>query len=127
MPCLLILGYFGGGPASGTWGKKVDNQENNDWEQASRTSAYKILESGAVRVALLFGSAAVAFTLILAPIIDRGAGNLISRRGVAQGLDATATGSIIKQRGYMVRRSVLQSGPSSSCIIRENGEQSGEC
>jgi hypothetical protein len=112
---------------SGTWGKKVKNQENSDWEQAPRASAYNILDSGAIRVALLFGSAAVAFTLILAPIIDRGAGNYVAKRGVSSGLDTTATGSILKTRGYTVRRSILQGGPSSVCIIGENGVQSGKC
>jgi hypothetical protein len=105
----------------------VKNQENNDWEQASRTPAHNILDSGAIRIALLFGSAAVAFTLILAPIIDRGAGNFVAKRGVSQGLDATATGSILKRRGYTVRRSILQGGPSSVCVIGENGVQSGKC
>jgi hypothetical protein len=111
----------------GTWGKKVKNQEISGWEQAPRAPAYNILSSGAVRVALLFGSAAVAFTLILAPIIDRGAGNYVAKRGVSQGLDGTATGSILKKRGYTVRRSILQGGPSSVCIISDNGAQSGKC
>jgi hypothetical protein len=111
----------------GTWGKKVKNQENSDWEQAQPAPAYNILDSGAIRVALLFGSAAVAFTLILAPIIDRGTGNYVAKRGVSQGLDGTATGSILKKRGYTVRRSVLQGGPSSVCIISDNGAQSGKC
>jgi hypothetical protein len=111
----------------GTWGKKVTNQENSGWGQASGAPARNILDSGAIRVALLFGSAAVAFTLILAPIIDRGAGNFIAKRGGSSGLDATATGSILKKRGYTVRRSILQGGPSSVCIIGENGAQSGKC
>jgi hypothetical protein len=127
MPGMLVLICFGGVPASWHVGQKVKNQENSDWEQASRAPAYNILDSGAIRAALLFGSAAVAFTLILAPIIDRGAGNIIGRRGVSQGLDATATGSILKKRSYTVRRSILQGGPSSVCIIGENGAQSGEC
>jgi hypothetical protein len=124
---VLILSYLEVNLLPDTWGKKVKNQENSDWEQASSAPAYNILDSGAIRVALLFGSAAVAFTLILAPIIDRGAGNIIAKRGVAQGLDATATGSILKSRGYTVRRSILQGGPSAVCIISENGAQSGKC
>ena len=110
-----------------TWGKKVKNQENNGWEQASGTPAHNLLESGAIRIALLFGSVALAFTLILAPIMDRGAGNFMSRRGASSGLDGTATGSILRPRGYTVRRSVLHGAPSSVCIIDENGRQSGKC
>ena len=110
-----------------TWGKKVKNNQDNDWEQASYAPAYSLLDSGAVRVALLFGSAALAFTLILAPIIDRGAGNLMSKRGAPSALDGTATGSIIRQRGYTVRRSVLHGAPSSVCIIDQNGAESGKC
>ena len=110
-----------------TWGKKVKNQEIYDWEQASQTPARNLLDSGAIRIALLCGSAAVAFTMILAPIIDRGAGNFASKRGTASNLDGTATGSVLKQRGYTVRRSVLNGAPSSVCIINENGSQSGKC
>ena len=110
-----------------TWGKKVKNQEDNDWEQASFTPAYNLLDSGAIRIALLFGSAALAFTLILAPIIDRRTGNFASKRGISSNLDGTATGSILKTRGYTLRRSVLNSIPLSVCIIDENGSQSEKC
>ena len=110
-----------------TWGKKVKNQEVNGWEQASHAPAHNLLDSGAVRIALLFGSAAVAFTLILAPIIDRGTGSLFAKRGASSALDSTATGSILKPRGYTLRRSILQGGPASVCIIDEAGRQSGKC
>jgi hypothetical protein len=114
-------------PLSFTWGKKVKNQKESDWEQASYSRDKNLFDSGAIRIALLFGSAALAFTMILAPIVDRGAGNFVSKRGVSSGLDGTATGSILKPRGYTVRRSVLHSAPSSVCIINENGSQSGKC
>jgi hypothetical protein len=110
-----------------TWGKKVKNQEISDWEQASHSPARNLLDSGAIRIALLFGSAAVAFTMILAPIIDRGSENLFAKRGMSSKLDGTATGSILKPRGYTVRRSILQGGPASVCIIDENGAQTGKC
>jgi hypothetical protein len=110
-----------------TWGKKVKNQENDVWEQASHASARNLLNSGAVRIALLFGSAAVAFTLILAPIINRGTESFTARRANPSALDGTATGSILKTRGYTVRRSILQGAPSSVCIIADNGSQSDKC
>jgi hypothetical protein len=105
----------------------VKNQQDSDWEQASHAPAHNLLDSGAIRIALLFGSAAVAFTLVLAPIIDRGAGSLYAKRGSSTKLDGTATGSILKPRGYIVRRSILQGAPASVCIIDEKGLQSGKC
>jgi hypothetical protein len=108
-------------------GQKVKNQGNDDWDQASHTPARTILDSGAIRVALLFGSAAVAFTMILTPIIGRGPADFAGRRIGASKLDATATGSILKTRGYTVRRSVLQGGPDSVCIIDQKGGERGKC
>ncbi len=105
----------------------MKNQNYDDWGQASRTPARTILDSGAVRVALLFGSAMVAFTMILTPIVGRGASDSMSKRAAASKLDATATGSILKTRGYTVRRSVLQGGPESVCIIDEKGGERGKC
>ena len=105
----------------------MKNQENHDWGQASHTPARRILDSGAIRVALLFGSAAVAFTMILTPIIGRGPADLASRRTGVSKIDTTATGSILKIRGYTVRRSVLQGGPDSVCIIDQKGAESGKC
>jgi hypothetical protein len=108
-------------------GQKVKNQEESDWGQARYSPDRNLLDSGAIRIALLFGSAALAFTLILAPIVDRGAGNYLSKRGNLSGLDNTATGSVLKAHGYTLRRSVLHSGPASVCIIDEDGRQSGNC
>ena len=110
-----------------TWGKKVKNQEHDVWRQAAHAPARSLLDSGAIRIALLFGSAAVAFTMILTPIIGRGPADIASRRAGAAKLDATATGSILKTRGYTVRRSVLQGGPDSVCIIDQAGGESGTC
>jgi hypothetical protein len=121
------MSHFGSEPASRHLGQKVKNQENSDWERAAHAPARNLLDSGAVRVALLFGSAAVAFTMILAPIIDRGAGNFALKRGTSSKFDTTATGSILKTRGYTVRRSVLQNGAASVCIIDQGGGQSGKC
>ena len=94
---------------------------------------------GALRLALLFGSAAVGLALILTPLaesqVERMAYSSYSSR-----LDPMATGTIggamgggqgfASQRAgssYTVRRSVLQPSPSSVCIIRSNGMRTGDC
>ncbi|WEX09015.1 hypothetical protein [Chelativorans sp. AA-79] len=79
------------------------------------------LGMGAVRVALLFGSAAIAFALILTPVLDRR-----TRDMAAHGLDPIATGSV-PGRVFVERRSVLQATPDAICIIHEDGRRSGTC
>jgi hypothetical protein len=81
---------------------------------------------GALRVALLFGSAAVAFALIIAPIAEKQTRRFIAA-GPQAGLDMTSTGSVPYRGSYTVRRSVLQPGPDAVCIIRDNGRRSGAC
>lgn len=85
---------------------------------------------GVLRLTLLFGSVAVAMALFLTPLLDT------QTRRIAQsgqlfpaGVDMMSTGSIgpRNSNSYVVRRSVLQSSPSSVCIIRENGSRSGDC
>jgi hypothetical protein len=102
-------------------------EQKNAWDDDNETKSFAIADNGALRVALLFGSAAVAFALILTPFIDRGAGSVVAGRGMAVELDQTATGSISKSDRYTVRRSVLQSSNRAVCIIRQNGGLSGEC
>jgi hypothetical protein len=105
----------------------VKNDQMDVWDEAEEASGLNIADNGALRVALLFGSAAVAFALILTPFVDRGAGSVVASRGVATELDQTATGSISRSDEYTVRRSVLQSSPASVCVIRSNGGKSGVC
>ena len=93
---------------------------------------------GALRVTLLFGSAAVALALILAPIAENQVDRMMYSSYPA-GLDMLATGTIgggagiggpVGQRGgsaYVVRRCVLQPSPNSVCIIRQNGMRTGDC
>jgi len=79
---------------------------------------------GALGVALLFGFAATALALILAPVAD----NLLgSRSARLERIDRTVTGSIGGERIYTIRRSVLQPSPESVCIIRLDGARSGQC
>lgn len=76
-----------------------------------------------LRLALLFGSAAVALALILAPMADRYSKSQVVGIG---GLDFIATGSTGQRNAYTVRRSVLQA-PGSVCIIDSTGRRGGQC
>jgi hypothetical protein len=107
--------------------KSVQYDQKDAWVEEQEAPGFNISDSGALRVALLFGSAAVAFALILTPFVDRGAGSVVASRGVAMELDQTATGSVSKSGEYTVRRSVLQSSTRDVCVIRSNGKQSGAC
>lgn len=92
----------------------------------------KSRRTGALNIALLFGTAAIALTLILTPM-------LASRQGVAQRLadtmisdpyDDIKTGSIrpdpatasrpetVNGKRYVIRRSILQQDPSAYCIVQ---------
>jgi hypothetical protein len=80
--------------------------------------------SGILRISLLFGSIAVAFSLFLVPIINRTGLDF----GNGSGLDRMTTASISKQNGsYILRRSVLQRDPAGYCVIRSDGTSSGDC
>lgn len=96
-----------------------------EWDliQNERAPLLGLGASGALRVVLLFGSAAVALALVLAPVADN-----LTRSQVAgrDGIDFLSTGSIGKRSGYVIRRSVMQA-PGEVCIIRDNGLRSGAC
>lgn len=79
-----------------------------------------------MRIALLFGSAAVAFALIIPPMINTPSDDweLISR---SRGLDYTTTATVRRSREYTIQRSVLQPLSSSVCIIEPSGRQTGDC
>lgn len=84
---------------------------------------------GAMRVALLFGTAAIAIAAILTPI----AADRTSSARIAWSpdqFDNITTGSIpsrSKTTSYTVRQSILQDNPGALCIIRSNGSKSGDC
>ena len=105
----------------------VSKRFNYDDNDASEQSLFNWLDSSAMRVALLFGSAAVAVALILTPIIDRGAGSVMANRAVSAELDKIATGSVNDARVYTIRRSVLQSSPADICVISQDGRERGAC
>lgn len=78
-----------------------------------------------MRVALLFGSAAIAIALIATAVLDARLDKQFA--GNEFGIDRMATGSIGYNGTYVMRRSVLQNSRDSVCIIRDNGTQSGDC
>jgi hypothetical protein len=84
---------------------------------------------GAVRVALLFGTAAIAVAAILTPIVaDRSTSARVA--WAPDQFDTITTGSIpshSKTKVYTVRKSILQDDPGALCIIRSDGRKTGDC
>lgn len=84
---------------------------------------------GAVRVALLFGTAAIALATILTPIVaDRTSSSRVA--WAPDQYDNITTGSIpsrSKTSTYTVRKSILQDNPGALCIIRSDGRKTGDC
>ncbi|PRD40942.1 hypothetical protein C5748_24060 [Phyllobacterium phragmitis] len=83
--------------------------------------------SGALRIALLFGSAAIALALILVPILNNRSNDVASQTLFPSGVDSISTGSIRNSRAYTVRKSVLQASPQTVCIIHSDGTKSDDC
>jgi len=98
-----------------------------DWDSIRPERSFRAAGIGVLRLALLFGSAAVALTLIAVPLLDRNSRLDYARDNSPFGLDMTSTGSIGRGGTYTVRRSVLQPSPDAVCIIRADGRRSGDC
>jgi hypothetical protein len=105
---------------------ETDMSTDRDWDLSRNERNWRIEDAGmgALRVALLFGSAMVAIALLLTPLLDQR--DSVAVNGAA-GIDVMSTGSIGTKRSYTIRRSVLQDSPASVCIIRSNGARSGDC
>lgn len=107
----------------------------DEWEQPRMDRGWNFGAAGmgAVRVALLFGSAAVALALFLTPFVESQSNRLAYSSypsgSYPAGLDMMPTGTIGQRDtgSYTVRRSVLQPSPNSVCIIRQNGMRTGDC
>lgn len=100
---------------------------DSDWNPGRRRgSAAARAGMGMLRIALLFGTAAVALSLFATSWLASRTSDQWSHTGQG-GLDLTTTGSIQRGGTYTVRRSVLQSTPSAVCIIRADGTRSGDC
>lgn len=83
--------------------------------------------TGALNLSLLFGTAVIALTLILTPMMASKTENKVLADAPID-YDNIKTGSIPKTDGakrYTVRRSVLQEMPGAVCIIDGNGSKSG--
>lgn len=83
---------------------------------------------GPVRVALLFGTLAVALALLVPPMLDTGHRNFAGYGG-GPGIDTMTTASIPQRNGsrvYTERRSILQE-PGSVCIVQAAGRGFGDC
>jgi hypothetical protein len=87
-------------------------------------ATYRSGKTGVLNVALLFGTAAIALSLILTPMLAERAEQ---RRmaNVQQDFDMLTTGSIKPAEGnikhYTIRRSVLQDTPGSVCVVQGYG------
>jgi hypothetical protein len=81
---------------------------------------------GALNMALLFGTAVIALSLIVTPLLSAKNDKI---EASTMGYDDIKTGSIPAQDGkvkhYTIRRSVLQANPGAVCIIDQDGNQSG--
>jgi hypothetical protein len=92
-------------------------------ERASSASR----RTGALNIALLFGTAVVALTLILTPMLADSSKKSVLASAPAD-FDTITTGSIPKTENgkrYTIRRSVLQDTPGSVCVVQGYGSGSG--
>jgi hypothetical protein len=107
----------------GTRDRDAGMAGDNDWDGGRAARAFTSGGVSILRLTLLFGSAAVAFALILTPMAD----NFSRSRESPFGIDTMQTGSIGRETSYTIRKSVLQPSPSSICVIRSDGQRVGDC
>ncbi len=77
-----------------------------------------------LRLALLFGAAAITMAIVVPPMLDHAAHRRIAGNA---GIDYTTTSSIRRMHEYTERRSVLQPDDEPVCIIDKAGIRSGGC
>ncbi|HEV7318189.1 MAG TPA: hypothetical protein VGO04_06190 [Ensifer sp.] len=83
--------------------------------------------TGVLNLSLLFGTAVIALTLILTPMLSSRTDKRIMANTPVD-YDNISTGSIPSSgttKRYTVRRSVLQEMPGAVCIIDADGRKSG--
>ena len=94
--------------------------------QEKEKASYASRRTGALNIALLFGTAAVALSLILTPMLsDRSRSSVLAS---APDFDSMTTGAIPKTENgkrYTIRRSVLQQEPGSVCVVQGYGGDGG--
>lgn len=94
-----------------------------DKELATRQSR----RTGMLNLSLLFGTAVIALTLILTPMLASKTDSRVLADAPID-YDTISTGSIPSSptaKRYTVRRSVLQEMPGAVCIIDGDGSKSG--
>ncbi|TNM59651.1 hypothetical protein [Aliirhizobium smilacinae] len=92
-------------------------------------ATYRSGKTGALNLALLFGTAAIALSLIVTPMLaERTDQKRLAH--VQEDFDMLTTGSIkpaeAGAKHYTIRRSVLQDTPGSVCIVQGYGAD-GDC
>ena len=92
-------------------------------------ATYRSGKTGALNIALLFGTAAIALSLIVTPMLaERTDQKRLAH--VQEDFDMLTTGSIkpveAGAKHYTIRRSVLQDTPGSVCIVQGYGAD-GDC
>ena len=89
--------------------------------RARQRTTYRSGKTGALNIALLFGTAAIALSLIVTPMLAE-SGDDRRLAHVQEEFDRITTGSIKRveegSKHYTIRRSVLQETPGSVCIIQ---------
>lgn len=100
------------------------------WQEAPEREfvANRSNRMGALNMALLFGTAAIALTLIVTPMLAPG--KLADRmQASTMDYDNITTGSVPSRDGkakrYTIRRSVLSENPGDVCIIEQDGTENG--
>jgi hypothetical protein len=82
---------------------------------------------GTLNMALLFGTAAIALTLIVTPMLAPGKPDRM--QASTMDYDNITTGSVPSGDGrtkrYTIRRSVLSENPDDVCIIGQDGSKVG--
>lgn len=82
--------------------------------------------TGALNLALLFGTAVIALALILTPVLSKSDRRMMAN--IPDDFDMITTGSVPPANGgkrYTIRRSVLQEMPGAVCIVDGSGRSSG--
>lgn len=100
---------------------------DREWADIRPRRSIGAVGMGVLRVTLLFGSAAIALSILSASYLDSHFSQHFASADPQSGLDMMSTGSIGRTSTYTIRRSVLQPSPEAVCIIRENGARSGSC
>jgi hypothetical protein len=106
----------------------VDEDHRSGW-----MDTFGVAGSSVLRMALLFGSAAIALTIILTPMAEKQVARATDT-AMRAGIDKIATGStqvavkaLPVTHNYVIRRSVLQNDKDDICVIGSDGIRTGSC